>query len=70
MPAWEKAETFDAYLTAKKIHAASWRMQSESTYRAAAHQFDVLGPTGFDQRHKFQLNDWRRAYPLPISHTS
>jgi hypothetical protein len=63
MPAWEKAETFAAYCEAKKIDWPAWQAAQPQAFAEAEALFTATGPRSFDQLRKFQLMNWRLAYP-------
>jgi hypothetical protein len=66
MAAWEKAETFEAYLEAKKIDASAWQSAHPKLYATEADYFTQTGPLSYDQQRKFKLMDWRLAFPLAL----
>ncbi len=67
MPAWEKAESFEEYLEAKKIDAAAWQSAEPKRYAEQQDFFEQLGPSNFDQRAKFLIMDWRLRFPTLVS---
>ena len=67
MPAWENAETFEEYLTEKKIDASAWQTAEPKAYAEQAALFAQLGAKSFDQRAKFLIMDWRLRFSGLIS---
>jgi hypothetical protein len=63
MPQWHKAETFEDYLAAKRIDSAAWQAARPEEYAEIQQLFATLGPRNFDQQKKFQINEWRLAFP-------
>ena len=60
---WDQAETFEAYLEAKKLDHAAWQAAEPAVYAEQAALFAEVGPKSYDHLKKFQINDWRLAYP-------
>jgi len=57
-------ETFEAFLTRKKIDAAAFAARLPADYAKYAAVFAEVGTNSFDHQTKFLLNDWRLDFPI------